>query len=125
MPPSRAGGLARAAALCGVGLFAPVVGVCAGWVSRAVWRVGGGELPSIAVPWGLMLSLAGSISLIALARPIGRAAPLVAAGCWFAGVVVLMARGDTILAGDGRGLAFLLIVSAAVLLTATVTGARP
>jgi hypothetical protein len=36
-----------------------------------------------------------------------------------------MVRGDTIVAGDGLGIAFLVIVTAGVLLTATVGGVRP
>jgi hypothetical protein len=125
MPSDRLGGPAGVAALVAVGATAALVGVCAGWVSRAVWRVGPADLPTIAIPWGLLLSLAGSVSLIALVRPLRRAAPLVAALCWFAGVVVLTVRGDTIVAGDARGISFLIVVSIAVLLSATVTGARP
>jgi hypothetical protein len=70
----------------------------------------------------MLVSLAGSMSLVVLARPVRRSAPLVAAVSWFAGVVVLLVRGDTIVAGDGLGIAFLIIVTAGVLLTATVGG---
>jgi hypothetical protein len=125
MPSARAGGVSGAAALGGVAVVSVLVGVCAGWASRAVWRVAPGDLPAVALPWGLAVSLAGSVSLIALASAVRRAAPILAAMCWFAGVVALTVRGDTIVAGDGRGIAFLLIVSGAVLLTATLTGARP
>jgi hypothetical protein len=76
------------------------------------------------VPWGLLVSLAGSVSLVVLARPVRRSAAVVAAVSWFAGVVVLLVRGDTIVAGDGLGIAFLVIVTAGVLLTATVGGPR-
>ena len=117
MTVGRDGGLAGAAALGAVAILGVVVGVCAAWVSRAVWRVGGA-----AVPWGMLVSLVGSVSLVVLARPVRRAAPLVAAVSWFAGVVVLLVRGDTIVAGDGLGIAFLLIVTAGVLGTATVGG---
>jgi hypothetical protein len=120
MTVGRDGGLAGAAALGAVALAGIVVGVCAAWVSRAVWRVGGA-----AVPWGMLLSLAGSVSLVILARPVRRAAPLVAAASWFAGVVALLVRGDTIVAGDGLGIAFLVVVTAGVLLTATLGGPRP
>jgi hypothetical protein len=106
--------------LCAVGLAGVLVGICAAWVSRAVWRVGGATLP-----WGLLVSLAGSTSLVLLARPVRRMAPLVAATSWFVGVVVLLVRGDTIVAGDGLGVAFLVIGTACVLLTATLVGARP
>jgi hypothetical protein len=120
MDASRAGGLAGAAALCAVGLVGVLVGICAAWVSRAVWRVEGAALP-----WGMVVSFAGSVSLVVLARPVRRTAPMVAAVAWFSGVVVLLVRGDTIVAGDGLGIAFLVIVTAGVLLATVVGGARP
>jgi FtsH-binding integral membrane protein len=117
MGTDRVGGLAGVAALCALGLAGVAVGICAAWVSRAVWRVGGAALP-----WGMVVSLAGSVSLVAIARPMRRPAPLVAAASWFVGVVALLVRGDTIVAGDGLGIAFLVIVTAGVVLTASVGG---
>jgi hypothetical protein len=117
---SRAGGLVGAAALCGVGLTGVLAGVCAAWVSRAVWRVG-----ELALPWGMVMAFAGSVSLVVLARTVRRAAPLVAVVSWFCGVVVVLVRGDTVVAGDGLGIAFLVIVTAGVVLAATVGGGRP
>ena len=70
------------------------------------------------------MSFAGSVSLVLLARHVRRPAPLVAVASWFAGVVALLVRGDTIVAGDGLGIAFLIIVTAGVLLTATLGGGR-
>jgi hypothetical protein len=120
MDTGRAGGLGGAAALCAVGVIGVLVGICAAWVSRAVWRVGGAALP-----WGLLVSLAGSVSLVVLAREARRVAPLVAVGSWFVGVVVVLVRGDTVVAGDGLGIAFLVVCAGCVLVTATVGGTRP
>jgi hypothetical protein len=120
MDAGRAGGLTGAAALCAVGVVGVLVGICAAWVSRAVWRVGGASLP-----WGLLVSLAGSVSLVVLAREVRRIAPLVAVASWFVGVVLVLVRGDTVVAGDGLGVAFLVICTGCVLVAATVGGARP
>jgi hypothetical protein len=120
MPVGRVDGLVGGAALCAVGLVGVLAGVCAGWVSRAVWRVGGAALP-----WGLVVAFAGSVSLVVLARSVRRTAAPVAVVSWFAGVVVLLVRGDTIVAGDGLGIAFLVIVTGGVLLAATIGSARP
>jgi hypothetical protein len=103
----------------GILVVAVLAGVCAGWVSRAVWRVG-----DAAIPWGLGVALAGSVGLVALAGSIRRRGGLVAVIGWFGGVVALLVRGDTILAGDGLGTAFLIVVTAAVILAATVGGGR-
>jgi hypothetical protein len=113
------GTVAGAALLVGVALGGVVVGVCAAWVSRAVWRVGG-----VSLPWGILVSLAGSVSFVVLASRVRRAAPLVAAVSWFGGVVLLLVRGDTVVAGDGLGIAFLLLVTAGVLIAATIGGGR-
>jgi hypothetical protein len=118
--PGRADGLTGAVALFAVGVVGVLVGVCAGWVSRAVWRVG-----DVALPWGLVVSFAGSVAFVVLARSVRQLAPLVAAASWFVGVVVLLVRGDTIIAGDGLGIGFLVIVTLGVLLAATLGGARP
>jgi hypothetical protein len=72
-----------------------------------------------------VVSLAGSVSLVVLARPVRRTAPMAAAVAWFAGVVLLLVRGDTIVAGDGLGIAFLIVVTAGVLLATVVGGSRP
>jgi|1185.fasta_scaffold182330_2 hypothetical protein len=119
MDVGRAEGLTGAALLVAVAIGGVVVGVCAAWVSRAVWRSGG-----VSVPWGLLVSLAGSLSFVVLTRQLRRAAPVVAAVSWFAGVVVVLVRGDTVVAGDGLGIAFLLIVTGSVMIAATVGGAR-
>jgi hypothetical protein len=86
------------------------VGVAAGWVSRGGWRFG-----DLVVPWGLVLSAAGSSAGVLLARALGRGFGFVAVGGWIAGVGALMARGDTVLAGDWLGYAFLLGVTIVVI----------
>jgi hypothetical protein len=73
----------------------------------------------------MVVAFAGSVSLVVLARPVRRSAPLIAAVSWFAGVVLLLVRGDTVVAGDGLGIAFLVIVAAGVLLAATIGGTHP
>jgi hypothetical protein len=109
-------GAALVAALAVIAVVGVLVGVCAAWASRAVWRVGG-----LSLPWGLAVSLIGSMSFVVLARQAGRAsAALVAAVSWFAGVVALLVRGDTVVAGDGLGIAFLLVCTGGVMAAATV-----
>jgi hypothetical protein len=93
-----------------IGLGGILVGVCAAWVSRGVWRLGG-----VVIPWGLLLSAVGSSAGVLLARAVGRGYGFVAAGGWIAGVGALMARNDTVLAGDWLGYAFLLGVTVAVI----------
>jgi hypothetical protein len=122
MDVGRAGPLSGAALLATVVVIALaglVVGVCAAWVSRAVWRVGG-----LTLPWGLAVSLIGSMSFVVLAREARRTAALVAAVSWFAGVVALLVRGDTVVAGDGLGIAFLVLVTGGVMVAATVGAGR-
>lgn len=80
-----------------------VVGLCATWVSRAVWRVG-----TASVPWGLAFSVVASVSAVWLAGELDRRLRYVVAGGWVVGVLVLMGRSDTIVAGDGLGYGFLL-----------------
>jgi hypothetical protein len=96
-----------------VAILAVFVGVCAGWVSRGVWRPG-----SVVLPWGLALAIVGSSSGVLLARSIGRRHGFVAGAGWIVGVFALMARSDTIIAGDWLGYAFLLGATATVIASA-------
>jgi hypothetical protein len=93
-----------------VGVVAVVVGVCAGWASRGVWRPA-----AIVVPWGLALAVGGSVSGVLIARTVSRGHGFVAAAGWIIGVGALLSRGDTIIAGDTLGYAFLLGCTAAVI----------
>jgi hypothetical protein len=86
------------------------LGVAAAWVSRGAWTFG-----DVVVPWGLVLSAAGSAAGVLLARAVRRGYGFVAVGGWIAGVGALMARGDTVLAGDWLGYAFLLGVTIVVI----------
>lgn len=105
-------------------LVSAVVAVCAGFVSRGAWR------PSIVtVPWGLGLSVAGSVSLIFVTRILaGRGAGYVAAAGWVIGVGSVLfwhPGGDYLFADDGLGYSFLLGATVAVLLTAGWGGPAP
>jgi hypothetical protein len=105
-------------------LASAVVAICAGFVSRGAWR------PSVVtVPWGLGLSVAGSVSLIVVTRLVaGRGAGYVAAAGWVLGVGFVLfwhPGGDYLFAGDGLGYSFLLGATVAVLLTAGWGGPAP
>lgn len=100
----------------GVLVLGVVVGFCAAWVSRGVWRSA-----TVTVPWGILLAAAGSASGILLARAIRPSLALWAAGGWVVGVVLVLSRGDTIIAGDLLGYGFLLGVTTCVC-TAAVWG---
>lgn len=94
-----------------------VVSLCAGLVSRAVWRPG-----PVTVPWGLVLSIAGSVCAIGLARAIGGRRLGMAAGAgWLVGIGVVLfwhPGGDYLFASDGLGLTFLLAGPVGVTATA-------
>jgi hypothetical protein len=98
-------------------LASALVAICAGLVSRGAWR------PSaITVPWGLVLGIAGSVSLIVVTRTFaGRKPGLVAAGGWLLGVAVVLLwhpGGDYLFADDALGYGFLLGATGAVLVAA-------
>lgn len=95
---------------------AVVVAVCAGLVSRQVWRPGG-----VLVPWGLALSIGGSVSFVGVARLAGRWMGFVAAGAWLFvvfGGLLSGPGGDYVVMEDFLGWGFLLAASAAVLVVA-------
>ncbi len=101
-----------------------VVAICAGLVSRSAWR------PShVTVPWGLVLSVAGSVSLIVVTRiAAGRRPGYLAAGGWLLGVGAVLfwhPGGDYLFADDGLGYGFLLGATIAVLVAAGWGGPPP
>lgn len=111
--------VAVAAALAAV---SGVVAVCAGLVSRSAWRGSAGT-----VPWGLLLSVAGSVSLVVIARSLGRGLGVVSAGGWVVGVGVVLfwnPGGDYLFADDGLGVFFLLGGTGAVIAAAGWGGGR-
>lgn len=107
-PPSSGAG--RVLLGVAVLLTAIAVGVCAAWVSRGVWRPG-----SLVVPWGLALSMASSAAVVLLARALQPHLGFLAAGGWVVGVFAVMSRGDTVIAGDWLGYAFLVCATVSVL----------
>jgi hypothetical protein len=102
-------------------MLSAVVAVCAGLVSRCVWRP-----PAISVPWGFGLAVVGSVSLIVVSRLLaGRRAGVVAAGGWLLGVAVVLLwhpGGDYLFANDALGYSFLLGATVAVLVAAAWGG---
>jgi uncharacterized membrane protein YgdD (TMEM256/DUF423 family) len=101
-----------------------VVAICAGLVSRSAWR------PShVTVPWGLVLGVAGSVSLIVVTRlSAGRRPGYLAAGGWLLGVGAVLfwhPGGDYLFADDGLGYGFLLGATIAVLVAAGWGGPSP
>lgn len=98
-------------------LASTVVAICAGLVSRSAWR------PSaVTVPWGLVLGVAGSVSLIVVTRVLaGRRSGLVAVGGWLLGIAIVLfwhPGGDYLFANDALGTTFLLGATVAVLVAA-------
>ncbi len=70
------------------------------------------------VPWGLVLSVGGSASVVLLARSVGRGLGFVAAGGWVVGVGVLLLRapdGSYLLRQDNLTWGFLLAATVAVI----------
>lgn len=109
----------------GVGVFfgivAAAVAVLSALVSRMVWRPG-----SYAVPWGLALAVAASVSIVLLARVFSRGIGLATAGVWIVATGLVLAgrpEGDYVFARDGYGLGYLLISVVAVISAAAAGGA--
>jgi hypothetical protein len=99
-----------------VALAAFVVAVLAGLVSRAEWRWGG-----LVVPWGLTLGVAASASVVVIGRVDRRATGFAAAAGWIVGLMVLLAgrpEGDYVVASDWLGVAFLVVATLVVAVTA-------
>ncbi len=106
-----------------VALTSAVTAVCAGLVSRGAWRAS-----QVTVPWGLALSVAGSVSLVVLVRTLtGRGLGLVAAVGWVCGIGAVLfwhPGGDYLFATDGLGVSFLLGATGAVFAAAGWGGGR-
>ncbi|MBA3234150.1 MAG: hypothetical protein H0T17_09425 [Propionibacteriales bacterium] len=99
-----------------VGLGGTGVALSAAWISRAAWRPDG-----LTLPWGIALSLAGSVSAVWLARAGATSLGFVAAAGWLTGVAVLLVvrpGGDLLLISDTYGNTFLLAGAVAVIATA-------
>jgi hypothetical protein len=114
-PPRRPGWL--------VGLLAVVAGgsgfavaALASLVARIVWRA-----DPVSIPWGLVLAVGGSASLIVLAKTLARSTGFAAAGGWLVGLFYVFSprsEGDYVIAGDALGYGFLLLSVIAVMCAA-------
>jgi hypothetical protein len=92
------------------------VAALAALVSRMAWRpwAPGG----IALPWGLVLSVAASVGVVLLARAIARPQGFAAAAGWIVGAGLVLGgrpEGDYLMAQDWLGLSFLLIAPVLVI----------
>lgn len=98
------------------------VAALAALVSRLAWRLG-----DAVVPWGLLLGVAASASIVLLSRAYSRGLGLAAAGGWIVGTGLVLGgrpEGDYVLAQDAIGLGYLL-VSAVVVISAAAAGGAP
>jgi hypothetical protein len=100
-----------------VAVVSVVVALCAGLVSREAWRPASGT-----IPWGLALSVVGSVALVVVTRAAaGRAYGFVSAAAWIAAIAATLVwhpGGDYLFANDALGISFLLVATAAVLVAA-------
>jgi hypothetical protein len=88
--------------------------------SRLVWRP-----DPVVVPWGMLLGVAASASIVWLARAVSRRMGLVAAAGWIVGTGLVLGgrpEGDYLLAQDALGISYLLI-SAVVVISVAAGGA--
>jgi len=103
------GGLLTAAGLALAGFVtAPVAAL----VSRMYWRPGG-----VTMPYGLVISAAGSFAVVVLAGVASRAHAFVAAVGWLVGLALVVRNtpgGGFLVAGDGLGWAFLVVDTVSV-----------
>jgi hypothetical protein len=93
-----------------------VVAALASLVARIVWRS-----DPVVVPWGLVLAVGGSVSVVVLAKTITRSAGYTAAAGWLVGLFYVFSpriEGDYVIADDGLGYGFLLFSVLAVMTTA-------
>ncbi len=98
-----------------VALLGAMSAVFAAVVSRHAWRP-----DELMLPWGLVLSVAGSVSVVFAARSLGKAQGFIAAAGWILGLLLVLGGrgGDIVVAGDLLGYAFLLGATGMVLVTA-------
>jgi hypothetical protein len=91
-------------------------------VSRMCWR------PSlVTVPYGLVLSIGGSMGIVLLAGAVARGYGLLAAAAWIVGLVFVVngtPGGSFVIAGDGLGWGFLLLATVGTMATALWAGRR-
>jgi Family of unknown function (DUF6113) len=114
---ARGGAVGRVGAGVALAVVSGLVAICAALVSRGAWRSS-----TVTLPWGLVLGVAGSVSLVVVTRlAAGRRPGLVAAGGWLLGIALVLLwhpGGDYLFANDGLGYGFLLGATLSVLLTA-------
>lgn len=111
--------------LLGVGfaVLAVATALASALVARMIWRPG-----PISVPYGLVLALAATSSLVLAARTISKRLAIVTAIAWMVGlgyVVKGTGGGSFLIADDVLGWAFIMLGTAAALLPAAWgSGAR-
>lgn len=103
-------------------LLALVTAPVAALVSRMCWRPG-----LVTVPYGLVIAVAGSMSVVMLAGRVSRGYALLAAAAWIVGLGIVVngtSGGSFLIASDGLGWAFLVLGTVATLATALWGGRR-
>lgn len=88
--------------------------------SRMVWRPGDPD-QSTTLPWGLLLGVAASVSVVLLARAVSRQNGFAAAGGWVVGLLGVLVGGRSgsyLIASDGLGYGFLVAASTATVVSA-------
>ncbi|MGI8702353.1 MAG: hypothetical protein ACR2JU_14340 [Nocardioidaceae bacterium] len=121
-PQPRARLLGSVLAGAAFALVAFATAPVAALVSRMCWRSSG-----VTVPYGLALSAAGSMALVALARASSRLHGFVAGGAWLVGLAAVVrstAGGGFLVAGDSLGWAFLVVDTVGVLAVLLWGGGR-
>jgi hypothetical protein len=103
-------------------LVALVTAPLAALVSRMCWRPG-----PVTVPYGLALSLAGSMGVILLAGAVSRGYAILAAAAWILGLVFVVngtSGGSFVIAGDALGWSFLVLGTVVTIGTSLWGGRR-
>jgi ABC-type polysaccharide/polyol phosphate export permease len=98
------------------------VSVLSALVSRMAWRPG-----TVVVPWGLVLGVVASVSIVYLARTYTRVLGFVAAAGWIIGTALVVGgrpEGDYLLAEDALGIGYLVLSSVPVIGMAAAGGPR-
>lgn len=109
----------------GVGFFVlgGLVACAAALVSRFVWRP-----DPVSVPWGMVVAVGASASVVWLARAVSRTQGVIAAVGWLVGlgyVVKGTSGGGFLIASDGLGWGFLILGTVAALGSALWGQFRP
>jgi len=119
---SLANGSVRAVLGLALAGLAFVTAPVAALVSRMCWRP-----DLVTVPYGLVMAVAGSMSVVMLAGRISKGYGLLAAAAWIVGlgfVVNGTSGGSFLIASDALGWAFLVLGTVATLATALWGGRR-